>query len=105
VHGDLGPTGHDAFGGKRTIDYVVRMRRPGAVDLGELTLPFWDPDQRKYGVARASLGVVRVRRSATGASASADPAHESLPGLPAVRDRLEGSGGPHEHDDDTPVFW
>ncbi len=105
VHGDLGPTAHDAFGGTRTIDYVVRMRRPGAVDLGELTLPFWDPDQRKYGVARALLGVVRVAKSAAGVGASVDPARESLPGLPAVRDRLEGSRAPHAHADDSSVFW
>jgi len=105
VHGELAAMGHDAWGGKRTIDYVVRLRRRGVVDLGELTLPFWDPEQRGYGVARASLGVVRVLPSAAGANASADPARETLPGLPAVRDRLEGPRGPRAHADDSPVFW
>jgi hypothetical protein len=105
VHGELGPTGHDAFGGKRIIDYVVRMRRAGPVDLGELTLPFWDPDQKRYGLARASLGVVRVVKSAAGSSASADSARETLPGLPSARDRLEGSRGPRAHADDSPIFW
>ena len=105
VHGELGPTGHDAFGGKRIIDYVVRMRRAGTVDLGDLTLPYWDPDQRRYGVARASLGAVRVARSPSAASASADPARETLPGLPAARDKLEGARGPRAHADDSPVFW
>jgi hypothetical protein len=105
VHEQLGQDGHDAFGGKRTIDYVVRMRRAGPVDLGDLSLPYWDPVQRRYGVARASLGVVRVARSAGGSSASADPARDVLPDLPAVRDKLEGSRGPRAHADDTPVFW
>ena len=105
THGELAAMGHDAWGGKRTIDYVVRMRRPGSVDLGELALPFWDPDQRRYELARAPLGVVRVTRSAAGANASADPARETLPGLPAVRDRLEGTRGPRAHADDSPVFW
>jgi hypothetical protein len=105
VHGELGPTGHDAFGGKRSIDFVVRMRRAGPVDLGELTLPYWDPDQRRYAVARASLGVVRVARSTTASSTPADPARETLPGLPNPRDRLEGPRGARAHADDSPLFW
>ena len=103
VHGDLGPAGHDAFGGKRIIDYVVRMRRAGPVDLGDLTLPYWEPDQKRYAIARASLGVVRVARSAN--AASADSVSAILPGLPGPRDRLEGPRGPRAHADDSPVFW
>jgi oxygen tolerance protein BatD len=105
VHDELGPTGHDAFGGKRTLDFVVRMRRAGPVDLGEMTLPFWDPDLRKYQVARAPLGVVRVARSATGQSAAADPLRDMLSGLPPPRDVLEASPAPRPHADDSPVFW
>ena len=63
VHEQLGAMGHDAFGGKRTFDYVVRVQTPGDVDLGELALPFWDPEQKRYDVARASLGVMHVKPS------------------------------------------
>jgi hypothetical protein len=40
VHEELGPVSHDAFGGKRTFDFVVRVRKAGDVDLGELSLPY-----------------------------------------------------------------
>jgi hypothetical protein len=105
THDDLGPTPHGAFGGKRTLDFVVRMRRAGAVDLGELALPFWNPDERKYEVARAPLGVIRVAPSAAGASAAAEPEGETLPALPVLRDTLAGSRAAHAHADDSPWFW
>jgi hypothetical protein len=107
VHDELGPIGHEAFGGKRSFDYVVRVRKAGDVDLGELALPFWDPDQRRYQVARASLGVVHVRPSAAAAaSASGDSAREeALPGLPPVRDALQGTQPAQAHWDDSPAFW
>jgi len=106
VHEQLGPNGHDAFGGKRSFDYVVRILRPGDVDLGDLTLPFWDPDARRYDVARVSLGVVRVRLDITRQSAAADAAEQQkLQGLPAPRDALEGDRPRRAHIDDSPVYW
>ncbi len=38
VHEQMGNIGHDTFGGKRSFDYVVRVRRAGEVDLGEVSL-------------------------------------------------------------------
>jgi BatD DUF11 like domain len=105
VHEELGSTEHDAFGGKRTFDFVVRLRRAGPMDLGVLSLPFWNPDQRKYEVARTPLGVVRVSGSPAAASASAEAVREILPGLPAPRGALEGSRAPRAHADDSPIFW
>jgi hypothetical protein len=75
------------------------------VDLGALALPFWDPERKAYDVARASLGVVRVKSVAGAATASADPAEETLSGLPAPRDTLQGARTPRAHLDDAPVFW
>ncbi|MGH7434389.1 MAG: BatD family protein, partial [Polyangiaceae bacterium] len=60
VHEQLGPIGKDAYGGTRSFDYVVRLTRTGDVDLGDLSLPFWDPDARRYVVASAKLGTVNV---------------------------------------------
>jgi hypothetical protein len=104
VHEQLGPVASGGFGGKRTFDYVVRVDRSGDVDLGELAVPFWDPEQRSYAVSRAPLGVVHARPSALG-GASAPPKEEALPGLPQPRDVLEGAGAPKAHLDDSPIFW
>ncbi len=107
VHEELGPMAHDAFGGKRTFDFVVRITRSGDVDLGEIVLPFWNPEERRYEVARAPLGIVRAQPSAAGAAAaSGGPSSEEvLPGLPAPRDTLEGSRPRRPHLDDSPAFW
>jgi hypothetical protein len=107
VHEELGPVGHDAFGGKRTFDFVVRVRKAGDVDLGEIALPYWDPEQRRYQVARAPLGVVGAKASPVAAAgASGDPARDdALPGLPPARDALEGTRPPRPHWDDSPYFW
>lgn len=106
VHEDLGPTAHDAFGGKRTFDFVVRVTRAGDIDLGEIVLPFWNPEQRSYEVARGPLGVVHSRPSAAGAAAASGPVSEEvLAGLPAPRDALEGTRPRRPHLDDSPFFW
>jgi hypothetical protein len=103
MHEQVGAT-HDAFGGKRTFDYVVRVLRAGDVDLGDLVLPYWDPDQKRYAVARGSLGVVRARPSAAAAAPSAAQ-EQKLDGLPGARDALEGERPAVRHLDDAPVFW
>jgi len=105
VHDNLGAIGHDTYGGKRTFDYVVRLERAGDVDLGELAVPFWDPEQKRYDVARATLGAVHVAPSGAAPTASADPVEETLPGLPPPRDALEGMRAPRAHPDDSLVFW
>lgn len=48
----------------RVFKYVVRVNKAGAVDLGELRLPFYDPSARRYRVASAPLGVVTVEPAA-----------------------------------------
>ncbi|RYZ04348.1 MAG: hypothetical protein EOO73_24030 [Myxococcales bacterium] len=62
--------------GFRTFTYVVELSEPGERDLGEVTLPYWDPKAKGYAVARAALGVVKVTGSAKKpnvAGASRDP--------------------------------
>jgi hypothetical protein len=104
VHEELGPVANGGFGGKRTFDYVVRVDRSGEVDLGEIAVPFWDPEQKAYTVARATLGVVHARPSAR-AGGGAPPPEEPLPGLPQPRDAVEGSRAPKAHLGDSPIFW
>jgi BatD DUF11 like domain len=50
--------------GFRTFTYVVELTRGGEVDLGEITLPYYDAKARAYGVARAALGRVKVTGTA-----------------------------------------
>lgn len=59
-----------AITGWRQFVYLVRLNEEGNVDLGELTLPYWNPDLHTYEVAAARLGTVRVRASASTASAA-----------------------------------
>ncbi len=105
VHGELGPVGHDAYGGKRAFDYVVRLKKAGNIDLGDLTLPFWEPDQKRYQVARAPLGVVHVTPVASAAGSPSSEAEPLLPGLPDVRKTLEGPVAHRRHSDDSALFW
>lgn len=51
---------HGTVRGFRAFTYIVKMHDAGSVDLGELTLPYWDPRKRAYATARAALGKVDV---------------------------------------------
>jgi hypothetical protein len=104
THDNLGAVGHDAFGGKRSFDYVVRLKKQGNVDLGTLSLPFWDPELKRYDVARAALGSVHVTPS-TAAAPPSDSTPEILPGLPSPRAALQGTASPRRFADDTAAFW
>lgn len=105
VRDKLGPIGQDAYGGTRSFDWVARIKRAGSVDLGEVSLPFWNSEQKHYEVARASLGQVSVSPSAGAASGPAEAPTELLSGLPAPRDGLEGRASVSRHPDDAPLFW
>ncbi|MCC6217655.1 MAG: BatD family protein [Polyangiaceae bacterium] len=47
--------------GWRTFVHAVRLTRPGRQELGEVTLPHWDPELGAYAVARAALGSIEVQ--------------------------------------------
>lgn len=75
-----------AVQGFRTFTYVVELTRPGELDLGEITLPYYDAKARAYGVARAALGRVKVTGSVQPTapkSPSAGPSLKSLLQPPA----------------------
>lgn len=65
--------------GKRTFTYIVKATRTGTLDLGALTLPYWNPDTGKYERASANLGSVSVspKPSASTAAAAASAATPS----------------------------
>lgn len=59
---------HHNIGGWRTFDYAVRFTEPGEIELGNLELPYWDPDKEKYEVATVELGKVTVKPAAADAA-------------------------------------
>lgn len=96
---DLHVVDHDRVGGKRTFSHIVRIDKEGAVDLGAVTLAFFDPATKQYRVARATLGIVDVGPGVAKRPAE-EPEEEVLPGLPAPRTTLEGTpvvSAPTEH--------
>jgi hypothetical protein len=48
----------------RVFTWDVTVRDPGTTDLGEVTLPYWDPTLGRYAEARAALGTVAANASA-----------------------------------------
>jgi hypothetical protein len=50
----------DRIAGSRHFTYIARIDREGSVELGKLSLPYFDPSSRKYEVASVALGSVQV---------------------------------------------
>lgn len=50
--------------GHRTFTYIVKATRPGKLNLGKLTLPYFDPELGKYVLAEATLGDLLVQPAA-----------------------------------------
>jgi hypothetical protein len=105
-------TNDGLIGGNRTFRHVVRLEEPGTIDLGEVTLPFYDPRAHRYGTARAHLGKVEV--SPGKVAATPKPAASTTPSA-ASRDPFDGLGGPRDklgpvpasggHLTDSRAFW
>jgi hypothetical protein len=92
----------DMWGGSRHFSYVVEPKKEGDVDLGELTLSFYDPRTKAYDVARASLGVVHVKPGAAVAPPDDAKVFANMPGL---RKQMGGTRASAAHLDDSNVFF
>jgi len=79
------------------------VREQGDVDLGEVRLPYYDPDTKTYAVAKGTLGTIRVKPGAV--PVAADPQNEVLPGLPEARASLAPARAPARRLTDSLVFW
>jgi len=99
----LGATQNDRFGGSRTFSYVVRIHKDGQVDLGEIKVPYWDPAQRSYNVARASLGIIGVSKNAA-RDGGTEEQEQILPNLPPPRKALEGMKS-ESYLTERPWYW
>jgi len=90
------------IGGWRKLSYVVRIDTPGEVDLGELSLPYWDPERESYDVTRAALGLVKVRPG----SAPKEPATDDpLATVLAPRRALGAASAARSPLTDASWFW
>ncbi|MBX3258862.1 MAG: BatD family protein [Labilithrix sp.] len=99
----LGPVSNDKFGGTRTFSYVVRLQKDGAIDLGEIRLPYFDPQTRTYEIARAALGIVQVAKGHA-RDAGGEVAETLLPDLPPPRAALEGKRA-EAFLTERPIYW
>jgi oxygen tolerance protein BatD len=92
--------------GFRTFSYVVRMTEPGKIDLGELSLPYYDPKRHEYAVARAKLGEIEVKINPNAAKAKIEPKpNDRLAGVLQARDTLGPMATARKPLSDRPAFW
>ncbi len=92
--------------GRRTFSYVVKLSDAGDVDLGEVTLPYWDPKRQRYATARAALGRVHVKPNPNAkAVAPADQKIDRLAGALKARDSLGSFAGTAKPLSDRPGFF
>ena len=99
----LGPTQNDRFGGTRTFSYVVRLHKDGALDLGEVRLPFYDAQKGSYAVARATLGIVNVSAGSARDAGIEEP-EVVLGGMPKERRVLEAPRA-QTYLSERPTYW
>jgi len=92
--------------GSRTFSYVVRMTEPGTVDLGEVSLPYYDPKRHQYAIARATLGQIEVKPNPNAVKAKLEPKpNDRLAGVLKARDTLGPMPAVQKPFSDRPAFW
>ncbi|HET7544629.1 MAG TPA: BatD family protein [Polyangiaceae bacterium] len=92
--------------GSRTFSYVVRLTEPGKVELGELSLPYYDPKRHQYAVARAGLGEIEVKANPNAVKAKLEPKpNDRLAGVLHARDTLGPMPSAQRPLSDRSGFW
>jgi hypothetical protein len=95
-------------GGSRTFNYVVRLTRSGQIDLGKLSLSFFNPRTRRYRVLPVDLGQVTVDQEPAGAaapSAAAPPRGPQLSDLVRFRKQLGAPPSASRWMDGSGFWW
>jgi hypothetical protein len=102
----VGPEG-SVVKGYRTFSYVVKLEEPGVVELGELTLPYFDPRKRAYATLQAKLGTVTVSPNPNAAQKQlpADDPREKALDLAPRKTLAPFSPASTPFMDDARFFW
>jgi hypothetical protein len=97
---------NSVVGGSRAFSYVVRLTKPGPIDLGSLRLAFYDPASARYRVATFALGEVNVEAPKVAVADEPPAAGEGprLSDLVRFRSALEPHR-PRAYLADGALFW
>jgi hypothetical protein len=92
--------------GSRSFSYIVRPKVAGNLEMGEITLVYWNPDKKAYETARAPLGKVDVapQKKSTVAQDPVAP-HDPWSSLGRPRDNLGGYPQAREPLTEKPFYW
>ncbi len=101
---DVEPKG-SVVRGSRSFTYVVKLTEAGSVDLGQLSIPFWDPESKTYGVASSALGNVVVKPAAQKPASAAKLPSSPLATLGGPRKALGAGADAKRPLGDGPAFW
>jgi hypothetical protein len=103
---DQGTPNESRVAGTRRFSYVVRLSRAGEIDLGQLSLPFYDPTRHQYQVRSVALGKVNVTPSAQVAAAPVPSGvAPRLSELASLRVAPSAAVTPARHLADRLGFW
>lgn len=95
----------DRIRGSRTFTYLVRPKVTGRIDLGEITLPFWDPEREAYDIARAPLGSLHVTPVAGMAAKEPARLHDPFAAIAGPRKELSPLAATTKPITDSRTFW
>lgn len=95
---------NSVVGGSRSFSYVVRLTRPGTLDLGSLKLPLFVPATGRYEVASVALGSVEVEATESAAAEPEPPEGPRLSDLVRFRPAL-GAHAPRRYWTDGAWYW
>ncbi len=105
VKGELQALKDRRIGGSRTFNYVVRLSKAGTIDLGELALPFYNPQSKRYNVARAKLGNIVVAPNSASVTAQQSVEPPKLSAETEVRREQRALQTDHAPMADQLWFW
>jgi len=91
--------------GSRTFTYIARPTVAGTLDLGDVTLPYWDPERQSYETARASLGRLRVTPVAGADLDIAARTNDPFAALAGPRSQLASHAITTSPITDSRLFW
>ncbi len=93
------------IGGKRLWQYVLKLHNAGTVDLGTVSLPYFDPERSQYAFATAELGQIVVRPGAAQAEQQKITSEETLAQSLMPRDQLGAVPPARQYWADMRHFW